>query len=187
MAGAGNLLFEESFNPARYYWGTGDNARSQVKITDSGLNVIVKTAKRTVWTFSGAPTKTDFYLSGVVTPTACAEGDHFGLVFRAQDEGNLFLFGVSCDGRYQLTQYANGTARSLVALTVSGALQPQAPTQIAVRAAGKQIHLYANGQFLATVAADTANRGLFGVYAASAATPGLSVSYGDLKAWEIKP
>jgi hypothetical protein len=187
MAGAGNLLFEETFAPARYYWGTGDNLNSQVQIKEGGLNVTVKTVKRTVWTFSGAPTKTDFYLSGVVTPTVCPEDGYFGLAFRAQDDGNLFLFGVSCDGRYQLMQYVNGTARSLVAPTPSSALRPQAANQLGVRAVGKQIDLYANGQFLASVEAGPSLRGLFGVYASSAAAPGLSVVFGNLQAWEIKP
>jgi hypothetical protein len=187
MTGAGNLLFEETFAPARYYWGTGDNPNSQVQIKEGGLSITVKTVKRTAWTFSGAPTKTDFYLSGVVTPTVCAEGDYFGLAFRAQDDANLFLFGVSCDGRYQLTQYANGTARPLVTGTVSDALQPQAANRLGVRAVGKQIDLYANGQFLATVEANTSIRGLFGVYASTTATPGLSVVFGNLQAWEIKP
>ncbi len=187
LANAGPVLFEETFGPPAYYWGGGEGAFSRIQVQAGALTLTVKTPKRTAWTFSGAPTRADFYVTATVTPTTCTGDDQFGLVFRAKDDGNLFLFGIACDGRYQLTQNVSGAARVLLPLTPSAALQPQAANQLGVRAVGKQVSLYANGQFLTTVDVDTAAKGLFGVYAASANTAGLSVAFDDFKAWGIKP
>ena len=72
MAQASSVLFEETFAPAKYYWGTGENKFSRLALQDGTLTVTVKQPKHVVWTFSGAPIKPDFYFSGVVTATTCA-------------------------------------------------------------------------------------------------------------------
>jgi len=189
MANAGSVLFEETFAPARYYWGTGKSQFSGISVAGGAMTVIVKQPRRVVWTFSGAPASPDFYFSGTVTATTCVAGDNFGLAFRAKDDSALFLYGISCDGRYLLTQYVGGAAHPLVAPDEAEAIVSGqgAANQLGVRAAGRQLDLYANGQFLATATADATGQGLFGVYAASAQTSGLTAAFSQLEAWVVTP
>ena len=78
----------------------------------------------------------------------------YGLVFRAPDANAGYFFGVTCDGRYNLTSrdFEDGTDVVLISLT-QGAINTGsgATNRLGVEADGNQIKLYANDTLLQEV------------------------------------
>jgi hypothetical protein len=188
LAGTTGVLFNETFDPKVYYWGVGVTGFSRSRITDGALEMSLKNRNAVVWLFAGVPDIQDFFAMITVTSPNCDGGDHFGLNFRAVNDGTQLLFGITCDGRYRLQERQNGAARLLVLPTPSDAVKtgPGAVNELGVRGEGKQISLYVNRQFLTRVEVTALTKGRFGAYANSAATADLTARFDNFIAWGMQ-
>ena len=186
MAGVVSQLFAEYFSPPDY-WGVGDNENSSTAITDRHLTMVNKQLHSFAWTFNGIKGK-DFYTQVFLTTPLCGFGDNYGLAFRAKDDANLDLFGISCEGRYRLLEYSQGKSNTIVDWTDSKYIRKFETTNVlGVRAVGDQISLYVNNYFLTTVTAGANQEGRFGLYVGNAKTPDLTVVFQALTASRITP
>jgi hypothetical protein len=186
MAGASGRLFEEYFAPPDF-WGIGSDASSTVSIANGYLTIVNHKLRSLAWTLNGVKGK-DFYAQAYVAPTLCGFGDNYGLGFRAKDNLNLELFGISCDGRYRLLEYSAGTATPIVDWTDSRYIRKYETTNVVgVRAAGDQVSLYVNDYYLGTVTAGANLEGRFGLYVGNIKTPDLTVNFTAVTAQRINP
>jgi hypothetical protein len=186
MAGVTGQQFAEYFAPPDY-WGTGDDADSTVSIANGQMTIVNKKLQSFVWTFNGIKGK-DFYSQVFLTTKLCGFGDNYGLVFRAKDDANLDLFGISCEGRYRLQEISQGKTNTVVDWTDSKYIRKFETTNvIGVRAVGDQISLYVNNYYLATVTASANTEGRFGLYVGNIKTPDLTVYFKALTASRINP
>jgi hypothetical protein len=187
LAGTTGVVLNETFEPRVYYWGVGETGFSRTRIKDGQLEIGLKSRNAVSWLFAGVPDMQDFFAMITVTSPNCDGGDHFGLNFRAVNDGTQLQFGVTCDGHYRLQERQNGVARLVVMPTLSNAIKtgPGAVNALGVRGEGKQISLYVNQQFLTRVDLTTLTKGRFGAYANSAATPNLTAQFDDFIVWGL--
>ena len=186
MEGVTSQQFAEYFAPPDF-WGTGDNVDSTISIADGKLTIVNKKLHSFAWTFNGIKGQ-DFYTQVFVTPVRCNFGDNYGVVFRAKDDTNLDLFGISCEGRYRLLEISQGATTTVVDWTDSKYIRKFETTNVVgVRAVGDQISLYVNNYYLTTVTAGVNTQGRFGLYVGNISTPDLTVNFQALTASRISP
>ncbi len=183
-AGAGALLFSETFDPPRYYWGVGRTNFSRSEIRDGHLTIYVQRGALS-YVFNGSGYVRNFYYEAAVSPADCAEGDHYGMQVRARDDSNFYLFGISCDGRARAQLVSNGRYTVLISLDPDPVIQTGngSINVLAVRAVDDTFDFYANGKLLASFTNNTHPSGKLGVYARAVSTGELSVSFDNVSAW----
>jgi hypothetical protein len=127
----------------------------------------------------------DSYYQATAQVDACLGDDHYGLVFRASDEVNFYLFGVTCEGRARLQMIQGGRYSVIANLPPNPAVQtgPGATNVLAVRAVGTELQFLANGQRLTTISDPAHAAGRFGVYARALVSSELRVAFDDITGW----
>ncbi len=183
-AGAGALLFSETFDPPRYYWGGGYTNFSRSEIRDGHLTIYVQRGALS-YVFNGSGYVRNFYYEAAVSPADCAEGDHYGMQVRARDDSNFYLFGISCDGRARAQLVSDGRYTVLISLDPDPVIQTGngSINVLAVRAVDDAFDFYANGKLLASFTNNTHPSGKLGVYARAVSTGELSVSFDNVSVW----
>jgi len=130
----------------------------------------------------------DFYLEASVEVGACAGRDAFGLMFRAPNASQGYLYGISCSGEYVLRTWNGESMSNLVVWTADGAIPsgPDLARRIGVWASGDKLSLYVDGKFLRQVTDATYTEGLFGLFVSSGSTPDFTVSVTSLDFWDLR-
>jgi len=141
------------------------------------------------WEFSW-PLLENFYLETMAEmPQTCQPLDRFGVIFRAPDNNQGYLYGYTCDGQFTLTAW-NGTETSvLVPLTASNAINtsPGATNRMGLLVEGADYYLYANGLFLAQARDVTyLDPGKLGYYVRAATEQPFTVAYDYFKIWVLE-
>lgn len=128
----------------------------------------------------------NLYLEATFSVSTCSERDTIGLVFRAPDVGQGYLYGISCDGRFSLRFWDGGGMKRIQdwishPALKSGSDQTQ---RVAVWTNGNLIRLYANGQLLKEIVDGTyTDDGLFGVFISSAQTSNFQAQMSEFLYW----
>ena len=186
QADIGKLLFTEIFAPGDFWTQTGTNNDSTIEIAQDRLQISLTQAPAISWSvnaFRGA----NFYFQGTVEPRNCTTGDYYGLVFRYQDDANLYLFGVSCSGEYRVLRRSNGEYSVLADFTANAAvLTGNKQNLLGVHAQGADLKFYVNDIRVGSVNDGTVAAGFFGFFAKTDGNPGLQVYFDDAGAWELR-
>lgn len=185
--GNGPLFFAETFDPPRYSWVIRQQAPISSEI---GEGVLTLALQRAVvgYSYARGESASDFYYQATARVAQCGPNDHYGLQVRLQDEGNFYLFGVTCDGRARAQVLQNNRYRFLQEAPANAAVRTGlgAENVLALRVTGEQFEFFVNGQSVLTLVDATVAAGRFGVYARSIGTAGLRVTFDDLAAWEAR-
>ncbi len=141
------------------------------------------------WSLNQELSVTDFLAEVDAAHLAGPTGGEYGMVFRYNDESNLYLYVISAEGYYSLLKLQDGQWEVLVDWTESDALNigENALNRLGLLAEGTQITLFANSIPLTTVEDDTFASGSIGLAAGTFDEPGLSVSFDNFSYWEIAP
>jgi len=189
LAGANPApVIDEKFDFAnKYYWYLFDSSTGEGKIEDETFILVAKEPERVEWTFGGKKFGNAYVTAKTLVPnTTCKAGDNWGLIFRMKDNANFYMFGVSCDGKYRLLKRLDGAWETILDFADSDAIADLGQRNVlGVRAAGNQISLYTNDQFLVTVADGTFAEGVVGMYVGSRLTPNLTVSFDDIAVYTV--
>jgi len=129
----------------------------------------------------------NFYLELKATPGKCAGYDRYGLLARAPNAAQAYLFGFTCDGRYSLRIWNGQNFVMLIPWTKSDAILkgPDQENVLGIWAEGSLLRLYANGKYLAEIEDETFSLGAFGVSIAAFNTPGFTTRYTEMSYWEL--
>jgi hypothetical protein len=187
--GGAALRFLETFDtPSRYLWllRVLDPIRTEIK--DGAL---VMQVRRTSigYTFGSMAPVEDVYYQAAARAEACAGSDHYGLVLRASDEANFYLFGVTCDGRARAQSLEDGRYRLMAESGTEASIRTGAGVVnvLAVRAVNNTFQFIVNGATALILTDSSQAAGQFGVYARSLTTPTLIVAFDDLTGWNAAP
>ena len=135
------------------------------------------------------PQEDDYYYESVIImPQNCAPDDQFGLFFRAPDNNQGYLFGLTCDGRYSMTSWNGSNTNVIIGFAASESIKVGAGelNRIGVIADGNNYSLYANGQFLAQASDNMfIDDGKIGYFVRAATEEGFTVNYDNLKIWTL--
>jgi len=124
---------------------------------------------------------------------ACSETDSYGIIFRVpknSDYNRGYLFGVTCDGRYNLRMWdgfsgESGKSVTLKYFTPSSAILKgkNQTNRLGVMTVGDRIILYINGVQVDEIVDDTYDLGYFGVFINQDRTKNLTVFVEEVRYW----
>ncbi len=135
------------------------------------------------------PTLGDFYLEYTIQSPNCTGSDNFGMVFRSPvtaEAEQVYLYGITCDGRYSLRRWDEDEMNIIIPLTASDAIEPGASTEntIGLMAIGPQLSLYINGELVDEAFDDTWLFGHFGVFVDSEEVFNVEMWVDQVRYWE---
>jgi len=169
-------------------WPTGFSEYSTIVFEDGYLKLTADTefdGWRLTWPFLG-----DSYLEVKLQSPECEGIDHFGVMFRVPANANAnkgYLFGITCDGKYNLRRWDGQTMFSLVDWTASDAINTgeNAINKLGVMAEGENLALYINGQEIKEITNDVYLEGTFGIFVGGTNVEDLTVWVDEIRYWEI--
>lgn len=132
----------------------------------------------------------NFYLETTSNTTESCEGtDRYGMIFRAPDPSQGYLFGLTCDGNYGMARWDPDEKQwdYFVEFTPSEVINagPDQTNRIGVMADGDHFGLYINGFLVTEVDDDTyLEEGLIGYFIGPTVTEDFQVNYDELAYWE---
>ena len=141
------------------------------------------------WRMMTNPKIQNFYLETTITTQTCSGADLFGLVFRANNEFQGYWFGVTCDGRYNLTSGDIYNETELIKAKASPLIKAGSgqTNRLGVVAKDKKITLYMNGKLLDEVTSDAySSAGTFGYFIAAYKTPGFTYESTEIAYWNLQ-
>jgi hypothetical protein len=184
----GSSVWGAVFEDDTETWYQFENDQSKSEVHDGKLQLTAKKANSfDAWTMSH-PQMDDFYLEVVFTTgKACQGKDRYGILFRAPDNTQGYLYNVACDGSYQLRSWDGEQFTDLIKWTVDThiAQGPDITQRLGVWAEGDRLVLYVNGFQIGETRDSTFSDGTFGVNIAAAETAGFTVDVIEAKVWDL--
>ena len=168
-------------------WPLFDDDHVTMKVSNGQLQMSSTNAdKWNSWMLT-SQTLANFYLEGTASPGGCSGLDHYGLMVRAPDHNQGYLYAFSCDGQYSLTKWNGKFSVRLVEWTHSDLIQagPDKTNRLGIMAQGNKLSLYANGNLLTEVLDSSYPMGGFGVFIGAVETPGFTVTFDRLEYWVL--
>jgi hypothetical protein len=185
-AGLGEPDWQDTFaNSAN--WPIYSDEHVQMWLQDGSLMMTaLNNDKYEGWMITSALVS-DVYLETSFSTSDCSGLDRYGLLVRAPDATQGYLFGFTCDGRYAIRIW-NGQGFVMLTEWQTSEHILKGPDQInrmGVKAVGDQLSLYANGKLVAEVTDSTYSSGSFGIFIGSFLTPGFSVEIPEITYWDL--
>ena len=120
------------------------------KIAD-GRYVWTATARQAYigWVRANTKALEDFYLSVEVRQVSGPDTADYGVLFREDEQGNFYYFGMNNRGRFILYVY-KGEWSTLLDITVTDLVRPGETNRVTVIAEGAQFTFFVNDRYLAT-------------------------------------
>jgi hypothetical protein len=119
----------------------------------------------------------------------CAGMDRFGLIFGSTDSSTVYMFGVSCDGKYSVRYFDGGTKKytQLIPWTASGNINAGSNNgnRLGVKAEGTHLAFYINGHYVGDKNAPAFGKGRYGIFVSSEKTSNYRLSVSDFAYWKI--
>jgi hypothetical protein len=171
---------------ANWFMVDTDDTRFEVK---DGNLVMESINSGTIdeWGLSIRPNAKDFYLEiTATTGDTCSGLDRYGVVIRAQDPDELYVYGFSCNGRYRMYKW-DGEYTEIKSWTSSSQILagPDQTNQLGIWAEGDTFKFYANRKLLAEVTDSTYSEGRFGLFVGSSETDGFQVFVDEVAFWVV--
>ncbi len=184
----GSSVWGAVFEDDTETWYQFDNDQASSEVCEGKL---VLTSKKSnsfdSWTMS-YPEMDDFYLEVVFSQGEDCQGkDRYGILFRAPDNTQGYLYNVACDGSFQLRIWDGEQFSDLINWTVDPHIAKgvDVTQRLGVWAEGDQLILYVNGFQVGELRDSTFSNGTFGVNIAAAETVGFSVDVIEAKVWDL--
>jgi len=185
----GNPVWGAIFEDGTQTWFQYDHSNGKAEVRD---NKLVLTSYKANgfdnWSMSYHQ-MTDFYLElRFTTGPECSGKDRFGILFRAPDSTQGYLYNVACDGSYQVRIWDGEAFTQIIGWTVDGHIVPgpEVEHRLGVWAEGDQYKLYVNGFQVGEFTDSTyVEEGTFGAAHAAADTVNFTVDVTEARVWNL--
>jgi hypothetical protein len=140
------------------------------------------------WGLSNRPSIENFFLQATfITSDSCSGADRYGVLVRAPDTDQGYVYGFNCSGRYRLYAWDGENYRPIQEWTNSTALRSGAnqTNVLGIWLVGDTIKLYANGQLLAEFTDNQFSSGQFGLFIGSPDNLGFTVYVDEVATWDL--
>lgn len=140
------VLYAATFDDAAADWQLYDG-RLSAQVAEGALRVAVGETDSLPFSTAG-PYFSDFDLRVKTTAVAGPLDNGYGVIFRAQDSDNYFLFLISSDGYYQVRREVNDAEKTLSEWIPSALVNQglDAANEIRVVAQGDTFQFFINGE-----------------------------------------
>ena len=181
------MTFEDDFTDSSNAWLLGQNAKGTVAMGLNELTIAIIQPKAYLFSTRTEPLLGNFYAEITASPNLCSGLDEYGLLFRVRSIGDFYRYSISCDGQVRLDRVVGSTAGSPQPWLVSASVPRGAPssTRLGVWAVGTDLRFFVNDEFQFAVSDSYHDSGNLGVFARSAGENAVSVSFSDLKVYQI--
>lgn len=178
IAGLGPTLFTDDFTQDKG-WQLGENDAGAASLLDGRLVVALRLPKALRLSLSHLAAVTDFFVQVTARGEVCGPDDDLGLVFRANNSGEHYRFGLDCTGRFSLVRSLQGGSITMLAPTSTSAALPGplVDNRLAVVAQGGAFTFFVNDIQVAAVRDNALSVGGLGVFAQSAASAQMTASF----------
>jgi hypothetical protein len=184
--GLGNPTWRDTFASSAN-WYMVDTEDTYFEVKDGNLIMESITAGTyDYWGLSLRPAIKDFYFEITVrTGDVCSGLDRYGVLIRAPDKNQGYVYGFSCNGRYRIYKWDGENYTGLKNWTVSPHILsgPNQTNRLGIWAEGDTLKLYANGKLIAEVSDDTYKEGRFGLFIGSSETEHFKVYVEEAAYW----
>jgi hypothetical protein len=185
----GKPVWGAIFEDGTQTWFQYDHSNGKAEVRD---NMLVLTSYKANgfdnWSMSYPP-MTDFYLElRFTTGPECAGKDRFGILFRAPDSTQGYLYNVACDGSYQVRLWNGQEFTQLIGWTVNEHIIPGPGVEhrLGVWAEGDHYKLYVNGFQVGEFTDGTyVGEGTFGAAHGATNTVNFTVDVTEARVWEL--
>lgn len=184
----GDPTWTDTFSDASN-WYLLDTANTHFSVEE---NQLVMTAdlpgQGEEWGLSTHPGITDFYMEvSFTTGDECTSLDRYGVLVRAPDPNQGYVYGFSCDGRFRLYEWDGETYQGLQQWTSSAKIftGSEQTNKLGILLSGDTIKLYANDYLLLELSDSTYDTGRFGLFIGSTNTENLKIYVNDISYWEL--
>jgi len=186
--GLGEPTWRDTFaSNANWYMVDTDDTQFEVKDGELIMESI-HSGTYDNWGLSHRPKVTDFYLEITArTGDECSGLDRYGVLIRAPDPNQGYVYGFSCSGRYRIYKWDGENYTGLQEWTNTPHIQsgPNQTNRLGIWAEGDTFKLYANGKLLAEVSDSEYDEGRFGLFIGSSNTDNLKVFIEEAAYWLI--
>ena len=183
--GVGDVILQDDFSdPA--VWSTSTDKDASVTVSNGRINLSLKDDHSYLISTRTSPVFTDFYAEITANPNLCHGEDEYGFILRDL-EGDHYRLALSCDGRVKVDRFLNGSLSRQAGWLQNGMIPDLAPSssRLAVWAAGSELRFFVNDFYLFSVTDTLLFKGTIGVFVHTSGVEDVSVSFSDLKVWEV--
>jgi hypothetical protein len=170
-------------------WYLLDTAFTHFTMDEGRLQMtVIQPGSGEEWGLSSRPAMDNFYLQATfITGNTCGDADRYGVLVRAPDENQGYVYGFSCSGRYRIYAWDGETYRALQEWRTSSAIRAGAnqTNVLGIWLNNDTIRLYANGQLLAEFTDDQFNSGQIGLFIGSPETDNFTVYVDEVAIWDL--
>lgn len=183
----GELSFQDDFSDSEG-WNLAQSDQSSVALGNNEISLAIHQPKVYLYTLRKDRVFDNFYLEITASPNICMGEDEYGILFRVTPALDFYRLALTCNGQIRLDRVFQGKASQPVPKAFSGAVPPGAPSSslLAIWASGKEMYFYVNQQFQFAFLDSTIQSGGIGLFARSAGTNDLSVSFSNLMIYKVK-
>jgi hypothetical protein len=175
--------FEDAFN-----WPLYNDDHVEMQIANGLLLMTALYADKWDSWMLTKQSPTNFYLELSAYPAVeCGYLDRYGVMLRAPDSNQGYLFGFSCDGQYSFRIWNGEKFYYPIPWDTSSHILkgPGKTNHLGIMAEGNLFSLYANGKLLTAIKDDTYTDGQIGVFVGAVKTAGFTASFDEIAYWEL--
>ncbi len=187
--GLGEPTWRDSFaSGANWYLVSTDDTIFKVEDGQMVLEAI-NTGTIDEWGLSSRPKLRNFYLEVIAkTGASCSGLDRYGVLVRAPDSSQGYVYGFSCGGSFRIYKWDGETYTGLKAWTSSPYILagPNQTNRLGIRVEGDKFKLYANGNMMAEVSDSTYDEGRIGLFIGSQNTENFKVFLDEVAYWVLE-
>jgi hypothetical protein len=185
--GVGDIIFEDNFSNDSSNWLIGQNANGTTAIGVNEITLAIIQPRAYLSSIRSDLTFSDFYVEITASPSLCVGLDEYGLLFRVRSSEDFYRFSLSCDGQVRLDRVVGGTAGSPQPWLISASVPRGAPSssRLGVWARESDLRFFVNDEYQFAVIDTYHDIGNIGVFARSAGENAVTVSFSELKVYQI--
>jgi hypothetical protein len=185
--GLAELLFTDNFNKVGL-WNTSESTNSYAVIKNNRLILsISQRGPTSLLSMRSQPGVGDFYAEATATISLCVGKDQYGMIFRADPNGNHYRFVVSCDGAVRLERSTSAVHLPLIDWLPTGDAPTGAPADVklGVWAVGNEMRFFLNDQYQFTFADPARRSGTLGFFVYVNGADPITVSFSDMSVYSV--
>ncbi len=176
---ASKLLHSDDFSDPKSGWPGWDNIQGAVYYKNGRYWIDVRPANRyTPVTYGEVQADVVMQIDARVEKSS--QDGEYGLICRAQDENNLYIFEVTQDGFFAIYKLRDGSWYPLVDYTYTDLLDGLEEAAITASCVGNTFSLAVDGKLLAEAQDNTIRSGKYGLFAGTFNNGNIIVSFDDL-------
>ena len=182
--GIGQELINDDFSD-KTLWDTVNSDIASAIIKDKHLTLAVEPGV-SVASLRRDVNLGDFYAEITARIGLCRADDNYGIIIRSTGD-SFYRFILSCNGLIHVERIKSSVRLLLSEPIASGDVPLGAPGEVRIGmwAVGSEMRLFLNGRYQFSVSEKTFPSGAFGVFARSKGDTPVTVTFSDLKVYDV--